>query len=563
MSANSLIVTLLGLVLGQPGGLAPNEVVFRNERVTQFPLNIKPERRAEVREILLYVSNDQGVSWNLASKINPSQDSFAFTAPIDGVWWLRLALVDQFGKQTPENLNSVPPSAQLVVDTLKPLVKLANCQRVGNEVVLAWEIREDNPEWTTFRLEYLPAGSTSPIPVSAAPGLTGQTRFTPSTNGPVTVRLSLRDKAGNESSTTGEVSGLDGVAVASGTGLPPVTGGTPLPSSLMQSPLPPVNPIPQPTPVDSPAIPSNPTGTAFTPPSRSRPFTDTRTPTQLTTPGGRWQNNTAQYQAPTNEKPIATTEYVPPAVVQAQHHVPAPAPAARKPLPPLQYVNSPVVLLEYELSKVGPSGVGSVEIFYTLNDGQTWELLAADDRVVGKTSGGRHNGQVELGADGIYGFTLVVKSQAQVKQEMASDDRKTHGPQAGDVPDIRVEVDTSAPTAEMYPPRRDPNKNNSLVLLWKATDKNLGANPVTLEWAERRDGQWMPIATNLPNTGKHSWQLPDRLPVEVYLRLRVVDLAGNEGVATTPQPITVDLSEPEGRLVNVTVPPRDSVSPRR
>ena len=213
-------------------------------------------------------------------------------------------------------------------------------------------------------------------------------------------------------------------------------------------------------------------------------------------------------------------------------------------------------MLEYELSKIGPSGVGSVEIFFTENDGQKWELLARDAKVVGKTSGGRQKGEIELPQDGIYGFTIVVKSQAQLKQEMLTEDRKPHGPQPGDVPEIRVEVDTVPPTAEMFPPRRDMTKTNALVLFWKASDKNLSSNPVTLEWAEHRDGPWNPIANNLPNSGKHSWQLPDRLPVEVYLRLRVTDLAGNEGIATTPQPITVDLSEPEGRLTSVTVSPR-------
>jgi hypothetical protein len=51
--------------------------------------------------------------------------------------------------------------------------------------------------------------------------------------------------------------------------------------------------------------------------------------------------------------------------------------------------------------------------------------------------------------------------------------------------------------------------------------------------------------------------LPDRLPVEVYLRLRARDLAGNESVAVTAEPQLVDLSEPEGKLLNVSVsPPR-------
>lgn len=73
---------------------------------------------------------------------------------------------------------------------------------------------------------------------------------------------------------------------------------------------------------------------------------------------------------------------------------------------------------------------------------------------------------------------------------------------------------------------------------------------------QAREGPWHPIAVNLPNTGRHSWQLPDQLPVQVYLRIRARDCAGNEGIATTPEPQLVDLSQPEGRLITVTGSPR-------
>ena len=302
---------------------------------------------------------------------------------------------------------------------------------------------------------------------------------------------------------------------------------------------------------------------------------ETREPRVPPSSSARW-NPVGTTPAPQEMRPIASTaDSQQSGITQAQATMQVPAvtapPVPRRPLPTLRYVNSPFVLLEYELSKVGPSGVGRVWIYYTENDGQTWELLAKDRSVVGKTSGGRHQGEIQLPQDGIYGFTLVVKSKAQLKQDGieegddatpgatradSSSERPGYGPKPGDVPEIRVEVDAAAPEAELFLPRRDTTKSNALVLLWKASDKNLSSNPITLEWSEHREGPWNPIASNLPNTGKHSWQLPDRLPVEVYLRCRVVDLAGNEGIATTPHPITVDLSDPEVRLTNVSVSPR-------
>lgn len=568
MTASTFLLSVLTLALGQ----APADVTFTNQRSHSIPVNFPESRRAEIRELLLYASQDQGETWSLTNKIAPEQNEFVFAAPVDGAYWLRVAVVDRNGRQEPDKLHKVQPSLRMTIDTLKPLLRFVSAQRSGNEIAVAWEVREDHPDWTSFRLEYQPTTGGLPVPINAAPGLTGQARFTPNTNAPIAVRLTLKDRAGNESIVTEQVGGLDVVATASlpaptlpvapAPPLPPPSTTPPpampapsaqLPAALTQAPLPPADAI-------GTTIPGNPSGQPLPPSERGRPFTAERPAPLLPVGANRWNGaSTASYQPAPTERPIASTEFTPPAIVPVQHQVAAPSAAPRKPLPTLQYVNSPEVVLEYELSKVGPSGVGSVDIYLTQDDGQAWEHVATDPAVVGKTTGGRHKGIVELPGDGVYGFTLVVKSQAQLKQE-GQQDKKARGPRTGEVPEIRVEVDSIPPTAELFPPRRDPNKANSLLLVWSANDKNLGTNPVTLEWAERRDGPWFPIGSNLAYTagapGKHSWQLPDRLPVQVYLRLRVRDLAGNEGIAITPDPQLVDLSEPEGRLVNVSVEPR-------
>jgi len=65
------------------------------------------------------------------------------------------------------------------------------------------------------------------------------------------------------------------------------------------------------------------------------------------------------------------------------------------------------------------------------------------------------------------------------------------------------------------------------------------------------------IAADLPNARRYSWPLPPNLPEKVYLRVRVRDKAGNEGVAVTNQPQTVDLNEPIGTLLTVVPARRD------
>jgi hypothetical protein len=156
---------------------------------------------------------------------------------------------------------------------------------------------------------------------------------------------------------------------------------------------------------------------------------------------------------------------------------------------------------------------------------------------------------VVLDDDGIYGFRVVAKNRFGLGKA---------APQAGDVPELRIDLDTTAPVAKLFAPEADPLHPDRLLLKWSASDKELDKAPIALEWAERREGPWQPIALELPNVpSQYAWQPPkENIPVQVYLRLRVRDAAGNEGTAVTREPQPIDLSEPEIHLINVVQPRR-------
>jgi len=93
-------------------------------------------------------------------------------------------------------------------------------------------------------------------------------------------------------------------------------------------------------------------------------------------------------------------------------------------------------------------------------------------------------------------------------------------------------------------------------------DRNLAADAITLEWAERKEGPWNLIADKLPNssatgtlpprvTGSYVWQLPERMPSRVFLKLTVRDSAANVAEAKADKPQLIDLSVPETRSVVV------------
>jgi hypothetical protein len=235
-------------------------------------------------------------------------------------------------------------------------------------------------------------------------------------------------------------------------------------------------------------------------------------------------------------------------------------PPARAPLPPLQIVNRKQATLDFDVTRVGPSGVGGVDLYVTTDEGETWEKSQADHKLelpLPAPAGKPGSVTVTLPKDGvIYGFSLVVKSRAGLGKSP---------PRPGDVPQVRLELDTTQPEAELYAPQADSKRPDCLVLTWKASDRNLAAKPISIEWAERPDGPWSFIGdldrpptgspdldrVELTNSGRFVWQIAEKTPPKVYLRLSVRDTAGNVAVAVTPQPVLIDLMTPEVGSVRV------------
>lgn len=230
----------------------------------------------------------------------------------------------------------------------------------------------------------------------------------------------------------------------------------------------------------------------------------------------------------------------------------ASASPSRGALPPLKLVTKKTAILRYTLANAGPSGLGSLDVYVTRDEGGTWAKCEDDPgSMLPEVRKGREifpmplTGfvNVKLPNDGIiYGFYLVVTNRAGVGKS---------APKSGDFPHVRLEVDTTQPLAELYQPQPDEGQKDSLLLTWKAEDKNLATEPITLEWSG--DGRkWNPIGEpKLRNTGRFIWKLPANLPSGIYLKLTVRDKAGNVAVAQTSEGVVIDLKRPE--IVDVTV----------
>jgi hypothetical protein len=189
--------------------------------------------------------------------------------------------------------------------------------------------------------------------------------------------------------------------------------------------------------------------------------------------------------------------------------------------------------LEYDVEGIGPSGIARVELWATRNGGRLWERWGLDDDRASPIP-------VDVQGEGIYGFCIVVCSGNGLAGQP---------PKSGDPAEVWIGVDETAPRAEITSAQYGAGQQvGVLSIFWKAQDKVLDARPVTLLFSDHPDGPWTSIAAGLPNDGRYDWQIDQRVPANIYLRLEVRDEAGNVGVHQLARPIANDGLIPRGRI---------------
>jgi hypothetical protein len=488
-------------------GAPDADVWHMNQRSFQIPIRIQPKRKPDIRELRLYYSGDRGRSWHRRAQARPDQPFFSFVAPRDGEYWFKVQVVNADGKADPADITRGLTGQKIVVDTSKPQLRFARAAWQGDQVTVRWVVEEEHLDPATFRLEYRPTGATearwTPLPVM--PGPQGEETFRPETSGPLALRLVARDRAGNQSE-------IEATVVRSLEKGP----AAPLPDTVARA-MPPAEGA-----GGGPAMPP--------PPPPPPGLGEEDVPPRAAALRRMREGSPAGPVAPAS---LTTTG--------------DPAGA----LPPVRIINKQQAKLDFNVTKVGPSGLGGVDVYVTADEGETWARSPIDPQATLPATADHSapvNGSVTvtMPQEGkVYGFYIVVKSRAGLGQPP---------PRPGQPPQIRLEVDTTLPQADLYSPQADATRRDALNLTWSATDRNLAPNPITLEWAEQPDGPWQVIGEReMPNTGRYTWTVPEQMPPRAYLRLTVKDTAGNVALAQTDQPILIDLSIPQVENVGLSL----------
>ncbi|TWU65218.1 hypothetical protein V7x_07640 [Crateriforma conspicua] len=200
---------------------------------------------------------------------------------------------------------------------------------------------------------------------------------------------------------------------------------------------------------------------------------------------------------------------------------------------PVRYSDSPRFSLDYELEAVGSNGIKAVELWGSVDGGQSWEKWGEDPDLASPFD-------VETKGEGLFGFRIVV---------VASSGLSSPTPLAGESADINVVVDTTSPTTRIRGARYgDGDSTGCLIIQYDAGDEHLSARPVTLSFAPKAEGPWTTIAAGLRPDGPYVWPADPGLPHQLYLRVTATDLAGNVTSYALPDPIDTQGLAPRARI---------------
>jgi hypothetical protein len=502
---------LLATVTGWPAAAvsaddAESQVVHTARPKFRIPFQFDPDEMARIGavEIRLFVSTDLGRHWQHSQSVPPTEGRFTFEAPAEGEYWFAVRTIDAQQQLYPPG----PPQAGLrvVVDQTAPQLELKLREPAAGQIELTWRASDDYPDVSTLKLEYLDPSATEWQAVNIDPMESGQTTWNVTRAGRVFVRGSISDRAGN-SSTADAATDVGAANPAQPQPVrpdfsQPVAGPQPAPQHSLANSL--SQPVIMPHGIDDGSMPA-----------------------------------TLSSQTAAAPRPVSTTEQLPLAREDVLTPVvPLPTESTSQTSNGIvtRYVRTPSFTVNYELEDVGPSGVSSVDLYISENNGFKWFYYGPDEDKLSPLD-------IEVPGDGSYGFAIRVRSGVGLVQDP---------PQPGEAPTLVVVVDRQPPEAEITAAVQGQGASRGEVeIQWIVKDERLPENPVLLSYASDPAGPWEPITQWIENSGRYRWKVDQSWTHPVYLRLEARDAAGNLTRVDTKSPLVLDLSRPSARITDV------------
>jgi hypothetical protein len=516
----------LGMLLGMSllvaldqAVLFAGSMVYTGRHALKIPFDFEEAqiRAMKATEVQLLVSMDRGRTWKTVAKAKPQDRMFKYNAADNGEYWFAVRLVNVLKEAVQPGDPQV--GLKVIVDDVAPLLDLKIRELSAGRVELTWQAEDEALDLNTLEIQYREGEDGEWTPVHIPGDASGRVDVKVTTAGTIYAAARVSDLAKNSVTADSQASVTKPASNTRQKRDPdfskPVAR-APFPATVAQAPQPvalpanhftprPVAPLMASTPEpEAPALPPS------FPPALPRVVADPpAVPRPLTV-------------SHSNSTPVLVT----PASPTRFSSFPQGA----------KVVNSMAFNIGYSLDQVGPSGVGSVRLFITEDNGRTWYDYGTDpDRI--------SPFPVRVEKSGQFGFAIRACSGIGLSE---------NPPENGQLPEIVVIVDQNAPRAKFGAIQQGQGQaHNQVQFSWVLTDSDLPETPVMLLKSDSPNGPWEPISSWIENSGRYLWTVDQSIDRPVYVRLEARDLAGNVGHVDLEQPLQIDLLKPTARIIDV------------
>ncbi len=580
-----------------------NSIGVAHVQTAQFkiPFNVDARGREDL-QVQLWVSADDGTTWQTFGSVPADKKSFEFRAAAEGIYLFKVATIDAAGTSFP---NPGPP-LKVLVDTTKPHSEIqADINAMGQlvvEVRVVDEHLDTNTAVLRIRSDYETQWRDLAVELhSSADGVySGQVMADLAPCREVAVVFAIKDRSLNESEATCQYSmprtasaphDMTLASTKAGDGstrtlTPPQL--TPTPGATRWNPTPknasPTNPTSQPNSALAGQLPLlgdasatvNSTGLSAETKSGASPgrlvaesqlslnaFDNSRTeelplPVALdnpnlpskelqsadlgTIPASERNDNANHAPQFTSSQPNALEASLDEQATEEQSSTDNRPRDSGHPSDPSSGLQASTIGRAYHCKSRAFSLDYSVEALggSSLADVELWgtEDGGREWQKWGSDPDRTSPFDVQVGNDGLFGFRMVI---------VGTNGMVSNRPREGDSADVWINIDTVSPVAKITRAVYGEGPEDGLLVIdYSCEDGHLVERPIAISFSDRVDGPWTPIATGLANTGIYLWKAAPSLPDKIFLKLECVDKAGNIGVHRLDLPIDVRGLAPRG-----------------
>ncbi len=505
----------------------PSALMYLPYAQFKIPFHVELSGR-EPYKVQLWVSTDAGATWQMHGNAEPQAKHFDFRAAAEGLYLFSVQTVDSGGTAFP----SQSPPLRVQIDTTKPMAAVRADINADGKLVVDVRVADKNlnPESATLRLR---SDQESEWLTARLDSLTqdgdvyeGQAIVDVAPCREIAIVFSIMDRAENSGEATFRLTmprtatGEQEMTLASTHGVSGQPSRTFGPGSSLTA-------IPG-------AIAWNPEASA------QRPAGAPSAAQLVSADGLKLESSGASPRVDLEELPPPNPLGAKATEPQRTHSLGGlPVGHGAEPAGELStlgrafHCKSQAFSLDYSVEALGGTSLAKVELWGTEDGGRNWQQWGTDpDR--------QSPFDVQVGNDGLFGFRMVI---------VGSNGLVSNRPKAGDSADVWINVDTVTPTAKITRAvYGEGPEDGMLVIDYAGQDGHLVERPVTLSFSESIDGPWTTIVTGQKRSGIYLWKADPNLPDRIYLRLEVVDKAGNIGEHRLDLPIDVKGLAPRGRI---------------